>query len=152
MLTTHDQSYERTLPLINGSSVISPSTNVATTNDLTTYFTASDGVIWMKVSPGGKISNLSGDFSPWMTEPAPAYTAVRDNTLHHFAHLSFDDIGTLSVEVLGVIGDGSDPVLVDSFQFIQGMRGSSPGNNPPAITSNGGGATAVVSIPRTRRQ
>jgi Malectin domain/Purple acid Phosphatase, N-terminal domain/Bacterial Ig domain/Calcineurin-like phosphoesterase/Cadherin domain len=146
VLTTHDQSYERTLPLINGSSVVSPSTNVATTNDLKTYFTASDGVIWMKVSPGGKISNLSGDFSPWMTEPAPAYTAVRDNTLHHFAHLSFDDIGTLSVEVLGVVGDGSDPVLVDTFQFIQGVRGGSPGNNPPAITSNGGGNTAAVSV------
>jgi hypothetical protein len=37
-------------------------------------------------------------------------------------------------------------VLVDSFQFIQGVRGGSPGNNPPAITSDGGGNTAVVSI------
>ena len=146
VLTTHDQSYERTWPLINGSSVVSPSTNVATTNDPNTYFTASDGVIWMKVSPGGKLSNISSGFSPWMTEPAPDYTAVRDNTLHHYAHLSFDDIGTLSVEVFGVIGDGSDPVVVDSFQFIQGMRGSSPGNNPPAITSNGAGNTAAVSV------
>jgi hypothetical protein len=33
VLTTHDQSYERTWPLINGSSINSPSTNVATTND-----------------------------------------------------------------------------------------------------------------------
>jgi Bacterial Ig domain len=103
-------------------------------------------VIWMKVSPGGKLSNISSGFSPWMTEPAPDYTAVRDNTLHHYAHLSFDDIGTLSVEVLGVVGDGSESVLVDSFQFIQGVRGGSPGNNPPAITSNGGGDTAAVSV------
>jgi hypothetical protein len=146
VLTTHDQSYERTWPLINGSSINSPSTNVATTNDPNTYFTASDGVIWMKVSPGGKLSNISTGFSPWMTEPAPDYTAVRDNTLHHYAHLSFDDIGTLSVEVFGVVSDGSDPVLVDSFQFIQGVRGGTPGNNPPAITSNGGGNTAAVSV------
>ena len=45
-----------------------------------------------------------------------------------------------------MIGDGSDPVVVDSFQFIQGVRGGSPGNNPPAITSNGAGNAAAVSV------
>ena len=48
--------------------------------------------------------------------------AVRDNTMHHYAHLSFDDAGTLSVEVLGVTGDGSAPVLVDDFELVKGER------------------------------
>ncbi|MCL5778083.1 Ig-like domain-containing protein [Limibaculum sp. FT325] len=122
VLTTHDQSYLRTFPLVNGSSTLSASTNVPTSTDLSTYYTESDGVVWMKVSPGGKLSNINGSFSDWETEPAPAYTAVRDNTLHHYAHLSFDGDRSLSVEVLGVVGNGEEPVVVDSFTFFAGER------------------------------
>jgi hypothetical protein len=122
VLSSHDQSYLRTFPLVNGSRTISPTTNVPTTSDLDTYYTESDGVIWMKTSPGGKESNLNGAFSDWQQTPPPAYVAVRDNAMHHYAQLSFDDAGSLTVEVWGVTGDGSDPVLVDDFEIIKGER------------------------------
>ena len=120
VLTAHDQSYQRTFPLMDGSSTLSPTTNVPTSTDLGTYYTETDGVVWMKVSPGGKLSNINSDFSQWMTEPQPDYVAVRDNTMHHYSLLSFDDAGTLTAETYGVVGDGSTPIVVDSFQFILG--------------------------------
>ena len=122
VLSSHDQSYLRTFPLANGSRTISATTNVPTSRDLDTYYTESDGVIWMKTSPGGKESNKNGAFSEWQQDPAPGYVAVRDNTMHHYAQLSFDDAGRLSVEVFGVTGDGSEPVVVDDFEIVKGAR------------------------------
>lgn len=114
VLAAHDQSYERTYPLVDV-----PSTNTPTSTDLRCYTTA-DGVSWVKISPAGKLSNISGGFSPFATNPPPPWTAYRDNTMHHFARLVFAAEGTLNVYVYGVKGDGSPPVIQDSFRYTTG--------------------------------
>jgi fibronectin type 3 domain-containing protein len=79
-----------------------------------------DGVTWVKVSPGGKLSNISGDFSPWDDPIPPHWTAFRDNTMHHFLHVRVAASGTLRVEAIGVTGDGSPPIVQDSFEYTTG--------------------------------
>lgn len=111
VVASQDQAYERSYPLVDV-----PATNTPTSTSRICYGT-SDGVVWAKVSPGGKMSNISGSFSPFGTNPAPAWTAVRDNTMHHFARLSFTADGTLYFEAFGVIGDGTPPVIVDAFAY-----------------------------------
>jgi hypothetical protein len=110
-IASHDQSYERTFPLVDV-----PSANTPTSTGKRCY-TMDDGVTWVKVSPGGKLSNKNGDFSQWRTAPAPAWTAFRDNTMHHFSRLVVSAEGTLRLDTYGVIGDGTPPVIVDSFEY-----------------------------------
>lgn len=110
-LTAHDQNYERTFPLVDV-----PATNSPTRTILSGY-DHSDGTTWVKVSPGGKLSNKSLDFSPWPSPTPPPWTAVRDNTLHHWARLVATG-ESLLVEVWGVDGNGSAPALVDSFRYF----------------------------------
>jgi hypothetical protein len=74
-------------------------------------------VTWLKTSPGGKRSNKNGDFSKFQTFPAPRWTAVRDDTMHHFTRLAFTSSGTMRVETYGVRGDGSPPILQDAFEY-----------------------------------
>ncbi|PWU55397.1 hypothetical protein DLE60_27710 [Micromonospora globispora] len=112
VLTSHDQSYERTFPLVDV-----PTANTPTSSSLDEYHPG-DGTLWIKVSPGGKRSNINKSFSVFATEEAPHWTAVRSNTFHCFALLHFGDQGDLEVEVLGVTGDGSEPVQVDRFRLL----------------------------------
>jgi hypothetical protein len=113
-LASHDQSYERTFPLTDV-----PATDTPTSTALRCYGPA-DGVTWVKVSPGGKLSNLNKGFSQFQTHPAPAWTAVRDNTMHHFARLTVSGDETLRVETYGVAGDGTPPILQDAFEYRTG--------------------------------
>jgi hypothetical protein len=117
VLTSHDQSYERTFPLTDV-----PATNAPTTASLRCYGPA-DGVTWVKVSPGGKLSNLNKGFSTFRTQPAPPWTAVRDNTMHHFARVNVSD-AALRVETYGVIGNATPPVVQDAFEYRTGPCGS----------------------------
>jgi hypothetical protein len=77
-------------------------------------------VVYVKVSPSGKESNISGAFSPFKSATKPYWTAVRDNTMHHFARLRVSAAGSITVEAFGVEGDGSPPVLQDSFKVTLG--------------------------------
>jgi hypothetical protein len=114
-LAAHDQSYERSFPLADV-----PSTNRVTSFSQNCY-TASDGVVYMKVSPSGKESNISGGFSPFKSAAKPYWTAVRDNTMHHYARLRFSADGSVTVEALGVKpGNVAPPVIVDSFKLAAG--------------------------------
>jgi hypothetical protein len=114
VLTSHDQSYERTYPLTDV-----PATNAPTSTSMSCY-TMDDGVTWLKVSPGGKLSNKNQSFSQFATNPAPAYTAFRDNTMHHFARLHVSAEGSIRLDTYGVVGDGTPPVVVDSFEYTTG--------------------------------
>lgn len=109
-LTCHDQSYERTYPLRGVPDTIKP------TSTGKECYTAKDGVTWLKVGPGGKMSNINGKFAQFKTNPPPSYTAFRDNTAHHFARLRVSP-GTIKVEIFGVHGDGRPPVVQDSFSY-----------------------------------
>ena len=116
VLTSHDQSYERTFPLVDV-----PTANTPTSSSLDEYH-VDDGTIWVKVSPGGKRSNINKSFSTFATEEPPHWTAVRSNTHHCFAMLHFGAQGELEVEVVGVKGDGSDPVQLDRFTLTAPAR------------------------------
>jgi hypothetical protein len=93
-----------------------PASNTPTSTGKRCY-TMDDGVTWVKVSPGGKLSNKNGDFSQWRTEPPPAWTAFRDNTMHHFSRLVVSAEGVMRLDTYGVVGDGTPPVIIDSFEY-----------------------------------
>lgn len=112
VLSAHDQSYERTLPLVDV-----PASNTPTTNRQTCY-QPGDGTIWLKASPGGKLSNVNWDFSQFQTWPAPAYTALRTDKLFHFVQLQFNADQSLTVNSYGVPERGGEPHLVESFDLI----------------------------------
>jgi len=109
VLTCHDQSYERTFPLTGAPD------NIRATSASKTCYTMRDGVSRVKVSPGGKMSNINRKFAQWLTNPAPAWTAFRDNTMHHFARLRVSP-EAIRVEIFGVPGDGTPPLVQDTFQ------------------------------------
>jgi hypothetical protein len=113
-VSSHDQSYERSYPLSNV-----PSTNTRTSTSLSCY-TLDDGVTWVKVSPAGKLSNKTGSFSAFASSTPPAWTAYRDNTMHHIARIHVDATGYLRFDAYGVVGDGSPPMLLDSFEYRDG--------------------------------
>jgi hypothetical protein len=118
VLTAHDQAYERTFPLRDIGSGDTP-----TSSALDCYELGEDGVTFVKISPGGKLSNISGGFSPFRSDPAPAWTAVRNNTRHVFGRLAVRAEGRLRLEVFGVVGDTGPVELVDSFEYVDGSCG-----------------------------
>jgi hypothetical protein len=120
-ISSHDQAYERSYPLVGV-----PSSTRATTTAKRCY-TSSDGVTWVKVSPGGKLSNKNESFSQFATNPAPSWTAFRDNTAHHFARLRVSAGGTLGLDTYAVSGNGAPPVIIDSFEYRLGSC-------PPELT------------------
>lgn len=113
-ISSHDQSFERTFPLVNV-----PVSNTPTSSSLSCY-TKGDGVVWLKVSPGGKLSNKNGGFSQFQTFPPPPWTAARDDTMHHFLHVEISAAGSMTVTTYAVIGDGTPPIVVDTFRITAG--------------------------------
>jgi hypothetical protein len=83
----------------------------------------SEGVTWAKVSPGGKLSSKGDEFSAFRTDPPPAWTAYRNNTTHVFARLSVRAAGSIQLDTYGVKGDGTPPVILDTFQYTTGSCG-----------------------------
>jgi hypothetical protein len=79
-LSGHDQSYERTFPVILSATDYRPSTQ-----ELYQY-SQGEGVIYAKISPGGKRSNIGNMFSR-LQHPLPDVIAVYDDTAHHYALL-----------------------------------------------------------------
>lgn len=106
VLTAHDQSFERTYPLLAGA----PATQEID------CFDAAAGITYVKSSPGGKLSNENWDFSGY-DGPADPQIAVRENGLHHYTFIDFDASDGFTVDTYGLVGDGSEPVLVDSFTY-----------------------------------
>lgn len=112
-LTTHDQAYERTFPLRDVGGADEP-----TTTALTGY-SADEGTVWAKISPGGKISNINGAFSTFAHEEPPHWTAVRSNKAHSYGKLEFDAAGGLTVRVAGVPVNAADAeYFLDEFTFL----------------------------------
>lgn len=127
VLTSHDQSYERTYPLTDV-----PATNTPATADRTCYGPG-EGVIWLKASPGGKLSNVNWDFSQFLTFPPPAYTAVRTNRLHHLVELEFNNDGTLAIKSWGVPERGGAPIAVDQFLLTGASCNPELRFDPPVV-------------------
>ena len=114
VLMSHDQSYERTYPLVDVPTANRP------TSTRTDCVGKAEGVTWVKVSPAGKLSNKNAGFSPWTTVPAPPWTAVRSNEQHHFARLRVRADGDLRLDVFGLPGQGGQSFLVDTVRFAAG--------------------------------
>jgi hypothetical protein len=111
VLSAHDQSYERTFPLRGVPGNLTP------TSSHPNHYTAADGTTYLKVGPGGKRSNKNRGFSAWMTEPAPAYTAFRDNTAHHLARLRVSP-EKLEVEVFAIRAGAPGSEVQDRFSYL----------------------------------
>lgn len=111
-LSSHDQSYERTLPLRG----VAETLEVMSTS-LKDY-TAGDGVMYLKISPSGKMSERKNDFSRFL-EPMADYMAVRDDNMHHYAIFTINGTKELSAEIYGVTGDGSRKQVIDSFRITR---------------------------------
>ncbi|MBY5921537.1 BACON domain-containing protein [Ferrimonas balearica] len=117
VLTSHDQSYERTFPLVDV-----PKNNTPTTTALDCY-DRSEGTSWVKVSPAGKLSNRNKDFSDWNTDPPPYWTAMRDNTAHHVGRVNFTADGAMEVTIYSIL-DGQTPWIIDRFKYADSCDGS----------------------------
>jgi hypothetical protein len=114
VIAAHTQNYERSYPLKD----VTSSTYTLTSHDPSCY-TAQDGTVWMKVSPGGKLSNINGSFADFKHATPPTWTAARDNKHHEYAHFTLSPSG-ISVTAFGVKGDGSKPVVIDKFHITTG--------------------------------
>ena len=135
-LTSHDQAYERSYPLAD-----MPTLNTHTSDALDCY-DAQDGVTWVKVSPGGKLSNKNNNFSQFINPLPPSWTAVRDNAHFRFARLRFFASGVLRVESFAVVGDGSLPVIDDAFEYALDVHPKTLLLNAPACMTLRQGQTA----------
>jgi acid phosphatase type 7 len=115
-LSGHDQNYERTVPLTRAWPV--PAAQSTQPRD---HYRAGEGVIYAKVSPGGKKSDKRRDFSRFFADQQP-FVAVRDDTRHHCALITVRAAGELLVEVIGVTDGAAGPGAVehvDSFRIVQ---------------------------------
>jgi hypothetical protein len=108
-LSAHDQNLERTFPLIGD-----PEKPEIASADLSNYRKGA-GVIYAKVSPSGKRSEIGHGFSKLPDEKAD-YVAVRDDTAHHYAVISVDH-GVLEVRVVAVHPDGGPTQTIDQFRI-----------------------------------
>jgi|GEM_PF-1254776 len=111
VLTAHDQSYERTYPLTDVPNNNSP------TSEKRHCYTLADGVSWLKVAPGGKLSNISKGFSPWASPTPPSWTVARNNSLHHFAYISVNSDGILDVDIHGLEATGAASLRIDRVRY-----------------------------------
>ncbi len=83
VLGAHDQSYERTYP------VSGVPHNVRATSKHTSSYKRGEGVIFAKVSPSGKRSEIGHTFSKFQC-PQHDFMASRNDTRHHFAELAIE--------------------------------------------------------------
>ena len=135
VLTAHDQSFERTFPLAKGD----PTTNARR------CYTKADGITWVKTSPGGKLSNISGGFSGYSATPPSPEIAVRENALHHFSTVTVTG-SEIEVITYGVVGDGSPPIVVDRFDYKANCAPEFSFTTPPAILDVAEQAAQTVSV------
>jgi hypothetical protein len=115
VISSHDQNYERTYPLVN----VGQGNPVVTDNQRTGY-DANDGIVWLKISPAGKLSSVDSEFSVFRTNPPPYWTAARDDTMHHFAGFSISAAGTLTTRIYATPGQGTPSFVYDTFTFSLG--------------------------------
>ena len=115
-MSAHDQNYERTFPIVKAASA--PEITSAHLSD----YRAGEGVIYAKVSPAGKKSEIVRNFSSLPAQP-DAVIAARNDKDHHYALVTISDYD-LSVDVYGLGDDGSTKHLVDRFSISADNSGA----------------------------
>jgi len=109
-LSGHDQSYERTHPLRIGRDVVS------WTKESPESCARGSGVIYAKVSPGGKLSDIGKGFSRFTAKQQP-WMAARDDSAHHYAVVKVLAKGELSFEAFAVPLGDSPTRRLDAFRI-----------------------------------
>ena len=79
-------------------------------------------MIYAKVSPAGKRSDIRSDFSRFASEQPP-YVAARDDTAHHYAVVDVHARGELEVRVFQVRDDAGPRKCIDAFRIFDGAEG-----------------------------
>jgi hypothetical protein len=108
VLSGHDQSYERTFALRHEGE-----TPVVTQDSLESYIQG-NGVIYAKISPSGKQSEISKDFSKFQ-QPQQEFMARRDDTAHHYSVINVRAKGELEVATYSIAPHGTESKLFDRF-------------------------------------
>lgn len=109
-LSAHDQNYERTFPLLE---VPHEPTVVDQARD---KYSKGRGVVYAKVSPAGKRSEIGGGvFSKFLCKQQ-RFIAVRDDTAHHYAVLDVSR-GELKLTAYSLPEDTLKPRVLDEFQI-----------------------------------
>lgn len=107
-LSAHDQNYERTFPLLG------PPSAPAVQSTARDRYKAGLGVIYCKVSPAGKKSEIGNRFSRF-TVPQQPFMAVRDDEAHHFAIVRVRMKGELEATVYRLADGASEVTVLDRF-------------------------------------
>ncbi len=108
-LSGHDQSYERTLPLMGGADG-KPKIGSQERG----LYDRWDGVVYAKVSPSGRHARLQ----PNLPETIPAYMAVADDSAYYYAMISLSGQGELSVVTHKVDANANNDVI-DTFKITR---------------------------------
>lgn len=117
VLNAHDQNYERTYPL---RSIPHDPRPASTSLD---RYRKGDGVIFAKVSPGGKRSEIGNRFSPFMVQQQP-FMAVRDDTAHHYALIEIGPADDLICTAYSIPEDDGEKTILDRFTITASPRQS----------------------------
>lgn len=107
-LSSHDQNYERTYPLVGQAAapqVVSRSKH---------NYRQGAGVIYAKISPGGKKSEIGNSFSLF-TVPQQDYIAVRESGYHHYGLIHIRASGELELVVYRIDDEGKNRTVADQF-------------------------------------
>ena len=110
-LSAHDQNYERTHPMRHGHATAPKSQE----GHVSRYI-AGNGVLCAKISPSGKLSDRSGDFSTF-SGPADATIAARDDAHHHWGMLEISR-RELRLRIEGVSRDGLSSAAIEEVVLV----------------------------------
>eukprot|EP00466_Bigelowiella_natans_P015943 jgi/Bigna1/127557/aug1.4_g2265 len=153
VLNAHDQNYERTHPVLPADTSLSNDDGAAQMyyklprkdNAITAttqqrqhqcYDSDTEGVIFVKTSPGGKLSAITKTFSWFEADsPPPTYAAVRDDKHHHVLNVQVSEDGnSMDFECLGISDDAEHAIVIDKFHYTISKGGGGGGGG-------GGGET-----------
>lgn len=113
-LSAHDQNYERTFPLVHRRGPDGLVPEIGSTDPHT--YPEWRGVVYAKVSPAGKMSEIGNCFSRF-TIDRQAFIAHRDDTAHHYAVVRVTASHRLDVGVYRLLPHEHQPSREDAFSL-----------------------------------
>ncbi len=127
-LSAQDQNYERTYPLRTAT----PEAAIGSRHPDT--YRASEGTVYAKVSPAGKMSERTRDFS-LLQGSQPPQVAVRSDRGHHFARVTVHGDDRIEVSVFELLRGDAEPTVLDHFVIHGSTVDPSPAPGPQVGTS-----------------
>lgn len=109
-LSSHDQNYERTLPLLGH-----PSAPKIQSSHRDNYVQG-QGVVYCKISPSGKKSETGNRFSEFLV-PQQDFMAFRRTGKHHYGIVTVEGTKALQVDVYSLEDHAKVSEMIDSFRI-----------------------------------